>query len=121
MNIYTIITDKIINELKNGTVPWKKCWNKGLPRSLKTKNEYRGINLILLSNNNFSSQYYVTYNEAKNLGGAVKKGEKGSMVIYWHWRTEKELEALREKSEREPQKCFPKIYTVFNVEQCEGL
>jgi antirestriction protein ArdC len=59
MNIYTIITDRIINELKNGTVPWKKCWRTGLSKSLKTRKEYRGINLILLSNKNFTSQYYV--------------------------------------------------------------
>lgn len=121
MNIYTTITNKIIEQLKSGTVPWKKCWKTGLPKSLKTRAEYRGINLILLSNKDFSSQYYVTFNEARNLGGAVRKGEKGSTVIYWHWRSAAEIEALKEKSDREPQKCFPKLYTVFNVEQCEGL
>jgi antirestriction protein ArdC len=67
-------------------VPWRKTWVTGLPKSLTTGKEYRGINILMLSLSGFTSRYWLTYRQALRLGGHVRKGEKATPVIYWHWR-----------------------------------
>ena len=64
----------------------------------------------------------MTFNEAKRLKGTIKKGSKGSKVVFWHWRTEEEREKLRLSGKAvSPAPCTPFIYSVFNLEATEGL
>ena len=122
MNTYTMVTELILEKLSSGVIPWRKTWASGIPCSYGSGKEYRGINIILLGLLDFPSKYWVTYKEALRLKGFVKKGSKGSPIVYWHWRTSEEKEALISKGKTEsPAPCYPFNFTVFNLEQTEGL
>ena len=85
MNVYEIVTEKIIEKLETGTVPWRKPWraNQELPKNLISGKEYRGLNLILLNMSEYTSSYWLTAKQAKDLKGNIKKGEKSTVVIFW--------------------------------------
>jgi len=113
---YDVITNKIIEQLENGVIPWHRPWSGGeLPKNMVSDKEYRGINVFMLSFSGFSSPYWVTYNQAKAKGGHVKKGEKGFPVIFYSMK--KRENAIGEMES------FPlmRYYTVFNVCQCDGI
>lgn len=117
-DVYQIITDRLIEQLEKGTAPWHKPWAGGVaPCNMASKREYRGINTMLLACAPYASPYWVSYKQAQALGGQVRRGEKGTPVIFW-----KQLEVEDEKAP-EGKKNVPMLryYTVFNVEQCEGL
>lgn len=121
LDIYQIITDRMIERIQTEQkLPWKIPWrmsSSGQPRNLITKKPYRGINVWILSNPLYSSPYWLTYKQAKQLKGTVRKGEKGTPVVYWHW-FEKKNAKDSDKSERIP---MLRYYTVFNVEQCDDI
>jgi len=122
MTIYETITNRILSQLEAGVVPWHKTWTSGLPKSLTTAREYRGINILVLGSTGYMSRYWVTYREALRLGGHVRKGEHATPVIYWKWRTPEELDELHRTTGRERiAPCTPFISTVFNLEQVEGI
>ena len=121
MNIYAVVTERILKQLEAGVVPWRKTWKSGLPASLATGHEYRGINILILSTSGFSSRYWITYRQAQRVGGHVREGEKATPIVYWHWRTPEELRALRVKTGREPAPCVPFFSAVFNLDQVEGM
>lgn len=113
--IVTRITTEIIASLEKGVIPWQRPWKGGgLPRNFVTKKVYRGFNLCILDNKEFASRDWITFNQARDLGGTVKKGEHGTAILFWKW---------REKEEKGEKVKIPVIryYTVFNVTQCEGL
>src|SRR5580692_1977081 len=85
-DVYTLVTNQIIQLLEQGTVPWRQPWlNTGLPRNLVTQRPYRGINFILLSSLNYCFNEFLTFQQVQDLGGRVKKGEKAHLVILWVW------------------------------------
>lgn len=121
MNTYEVVTERIIEAIeKNKTLPWRKPWRTGgsgqLPRNLASNREYRGVNVFLLSMMGFDSPYWVTFKQAKTLGGSVRKGQKGSPVIFWSI-----LERKNEKTGKLEKIPFIKHSTLFNVCQCDGL
>ena len=120
MNIqsYERITERIVTLLEQGTVPWHKPWkvNTGLPRNLVSKKPYRGINVFLLMAMSYESPHWLTFRQAIQLGGNVKKGEKACPVVFW-----KKME-IEDKESGEPRKApLLRLYHVFNEAQCEGL
>ena len=120
--VYEIITERIIQQLENGVVPWRKPWRTqgNIPTNLVTKKPYRGINVILLSMSSYASQYWPTFNQVKQLGGSIKNGQKSEMVIYWNWVEAKGYKATSEtESEETPKDKVPllRYYRVFNIEQ----
>ena len=117
--VYQIITDRIIALLEQGTVPWHRPWGgpDGIPKNLASGKEYRGINVFMLSSAGYESPYWLSYKQAKNRDGHVKKGEKGWPVVYWNW-IERGNPDIGEPLEKRP---FLKYYTVFNVEQCDNV
>ena len=129
-DVYQRITDHIVAELEKGVRPWLKPWNAAhaagrITRPLRASGiPYRGINVLMLwaaaTAQGFSAPLWLTYNQAQELGGQVRKGEKGSLVVYANTikRTEQD-EATGQDLEREIP--FMKGYTVFNAEQVEGL
>ena len=122
MNIYADVTDRILKKLDEGIVPWRKTWATGIPRSLSSRREYRGLNIVMLGAAGYVSPYWVTFREALRLGGNVRKGEKATPVIYWHWRTPEDLAQLQQKTgKKDFAPCVPFISSVFNLEQVEGI
>ena len=130
-NVYEIITQKVIEKIEaGGLAPWQKPWQSAnhRPANLITKKPYKGINAFLLALNEYESPYYLTYKQAKEKGGSVKKGEKASLVTYWqflYFKNEKLLPSKMSQAEKEriADKKIPllKYYNVFNVEQCENV
>ena len=132
-NLYAEITDKIIAELEAGRVPWVQPWGTsaakaplGLPKNASTERQYSGINVLLLwgavIERGFSGQSWLTFRQALSLGGNVRKGERGTTVVYAdRFTPEEEKRRAREAGEEAGSIPFLKRFTVFNVAQCEGL
>ncbi|MBL4809396.1 MAG: DUF1738 domain-containing protein [Phycisphaerales bacterium] len=123
LDIYQAITDRILELLDQGTVPWRKPFssgNGGFPKNLISGNDYRGINVFLLAVTamleGYDSPYWLTFKQAKARDAHVRKGEKGSLVIFW------KQYATEDKKTGDPIKVpVMRQYKVFNAEQCEGL
>jgi len=135
-NIYETITAKIITSLEDGVIPWAKPWDAvkyGVFRNAVTNRPYRGLNTILLNLTAMMQGYvdprWLTFRNAETLGGNVRKGEKGVTVIFWKFlpkRGQVDDDGLipePEDDNGQERKVIPfaRAYTVFNVEQCEGL
>jgi len=84
-DLYQVITDKVIELLEAGTVPWQRPWNQyGLARNYSTGHVYTGINAFLLNFfPNFDVPFYLTYKQAQALGGQVRKGAKAETVYFF--------------------------------------
>jgi len=125
MDVYQIITDRIIDMLEKGTVPWQKPWEQGIPTNLVTKKPYRGINVFLLATQRFKSPYWMTFRQVSNLGGSVKAGAKATPVVFWKLLSKEgksETEKLdSEKAERGETIPLLRYYSVFNLEQTTGI
>jgi len=115
--VYQVITDRIIALLEKGVVPWQQPWNCAelAPKNIVSKKPYRGINVFLLSAMRYSLPFWLTYKQAADLGGHVRKGERACPVVFWKW-----LDLRKEdgKTERVP---MLRYYHVFNAAQCEGI
>lgn len=122
MNVYETVTQRIVALLEQGTVPWRKPWRGGpggIPRNLVSGKPYRGINVALLGCQDWDSPWWLTFKQARDLDGHIRKGEKGTPVVLWKWL---ELAPPGGSAEDETER-FPMLryYTVFNLEQCEGV
>lgn len=116
-SIYERITGAIVKKLEEGVVPWKESWKGvGVPKNGVSKKYYRGINLLLLALERYNSPFWLTFNQARNLGGSVRAGEKGTPVIFWKW-----LEKKDPDSDELSKVPMLRHYTVFNALQCEGI
>ena len=113
MDTFEIVTDRIIAELEQGVVPWKKPWS-GTAGAIShiTGKRYSLLNQLLLG----EPGEYVTFRQALEEGGHVKKGEKAKYVVFWKW-----LEVKDEDTGEVKQVPFLRYYTVFHVNQCEGI
>ncbi len=122
LTVYQIITERIVDAIESGNaLPWRKTWRTkgGIPKNLKSGKAYRSINVFLLAMLGYEIPYFVTFRQAKEMGGQVKKGEKGCPVVFWKWPTEDQKAEAKAKGK----KTFPivRYYTVFNVSQVDGL
>ena len=134
-DLYTEVTAKIVKELEAGRFPWAQPWAArgeaatiaaSLPKNAQTGRAYSGINILLLwgaaIENGFSGQTWLTYLQAKALGGSVMKGERGAMVVYADkFIPRDEQERAAKDGDEASFVPFLKRYTVFNAAQCEGL
>lgn len=115
-DIYEIVTQKIIDLLETGVVPWQIPWRtaSGMPRNLVSLRPYNGINFWLLLCRKDSIPFYLTFEQVKSLGGTIRKGEKSTMIVFW--------KLLKSEDEAE-EKVTPllRYYHVFNISQTEGI
>lgn len=116
LKVYEIITDRILQSLEKGVVPWRMPWHTSTPMNLVSKKPYRGVNVFLLGMQRFTSSYFVTYKQAAAKGGQVRKGEKSTPVIFW-----KMLDKGVDDKGRKSYIPLLRYYNVFNVTQCDGL
>ena len=126
--VWDVITDRIIAQLETGVVPWRKPWNArtGMPKNLKSRKAYRGINPFLLHSLGYESPYFLTFKQCKERRGSVMKGEKGCPVVFWKWFTPKhqpDADYALARHDKDGRAMVPMLryYTVFNVAQCEGV
>lgn len=129
IDLYTRITNAIISDLEQGVRPWLKPWNAGhaagqISRPLRAGGQpYKGINVLTLwesaMSQHFTAPIWMTFNQAKELGANVRKGSKGTLVVYADRITR--TETAEDGKECERGIYFMKSYSVFNVEQIEGL
>ena len=128
-DVYSRITNKIIADLEQGVRPWFKPWSVGyaagrITRPLRHNGvPYQGINVVMLwsaaTTKGYTCPFWLTFKQALEFGGNVRKGETGELVVYANRITRTETDDQGEETEREIP--FLKGYTVFNAEQCEGL
>jgi antirestriction protein ArdC len=132
-SLYEEITTRIIGELEAGRLPWVQPWGSsrvqaplGLPKNAATGRTYSGINVLILWDavveHGFSVQSWLTFKQALALGGHVRKGERGTTVVYAdRFVPDDERRRAQERGEEPRAIPFLKRFTVFNAEQCEGL
>jgi antirestriction protein ArdC len=124
-DIYQSVTDRIIQALESGTAPWVRPWKSdrtggALPHNAVTGRSYHGINVALLWAEETAKAYpasaWLTFKQAQELGGTVRKGEKGTAIVFWKFRDVKDSESGEIRK-------IPMLrtYYVFNVAQCDDL
>ncbi|MBI1308956.1 MAG: DUF1738 domain-containing protein [Proteobacteria bacterium] len=129
-DVYQAITDQIVRQLEQGVRPWQRPWGVGhlegrvaLPRRHNGV-AYRGVNVLALwmqaLERGYAAPVWMTFKQAIDLGGCVRKGEKGSLTVFADKITRSGVDA--ETGEESVQDIhYMKGYTVFNVEQIDGL
>lgn len=131
-NLYQQITDQIIAQLEEGRVPWVQPWTSaraglGMPHNAATSRPYSGINILTLWNaviaRGFASHAFLTFRQALSLGGNIRRGEHGIQIVYAHRFVPSEERTRAASENREPKGSIPflKQFTVFSVDQCDGL
>lgn len=114
MSLHGEITDRIVRQLEQGTAPWVKPWAIPLPYNAATQRRYSGINVLLLWDTPYQRPAWITYRQAAALGGQVRKGERGSGIVFVSTVTKHE-------GDEDAVIPFLRRYWVFNVEQVDGL
>jgi len=125
-DLYQAVTNRIMTALKQGVIPWQRTFKTSfspIPVNYKTGNTYRGINVFLLNIAGWQLGYphniWLTYNQARKLGGYVKKGVQAETILFWK---PSEITTEDENGEEKSQTIYiVRSYSVFNIEQCEGL
>ena len=132
-SLYQEITDKIIAELEAGRLPWVQPWGTSavqaplaMPKNAATQRRYSGINVLILwgavVQHGFPGQNWLTFRQALSLDGNVRKGERGTTVVFAdRFIPDQERARAREQGDEPNAIPFLKRFTVFNVAQCDGL
>jgi len=121
MNVYEIVTNRIMEIMEQGEIPWRKPWvSTDGARNLVSNKPYRGINQFLLNCTPYSSPYWLTMKQCNDRKGQVRKGERSTVVVFWKW-----LNTVREDAAENESKIVKvpllRYYRVFNLEQTEGI
>lgn len=132
-SLYDEITGKILAELEAGRVPWVQPWGTAaakaplaMPKNASTSRQYSGVNVLILwgavIEHGFTGQSWLTFRQALSLGGHVRKGERGTTVVYAdRFIPDDEKKRAAETGEDAQAIPFLKRFTVFNTDQCDGL
>jgi antirestriction protein ArdC len=132
-SLYDEITSKIVAELEAGRVPWVQPWGtaaakafSAMPKNAATRRQYSGINILILwgaaIERGFAGQSWLTFRQARSLGGHVRKGERGTTIVYAdRFVPVDEKRRASENGEEAQAIPFLKRFTVFNTDQCEEL
>ena len=124
-DLYAEVSARIIAELERGAAPWVKPWSatpgQNIPQNAVTDRPYSGCNVILLwmaRAAGYRAPRFLTFKQALELGGHVRKGERGTKVYFV-----KQLEVQEDADGNSQTRLVPMMreYTVFNVDQCDGL
>jgi antirestriction protein ArdC len=130
-SLYADVTTRVIAELEQGRLPWVQPWDSAacgctMPHNAGTGRAYSGINILILwasvIEGGYASQAWLTYRQAEAAGGNVRRSETGTTICYADHFTPKDEQARAHEEAREArQVAFLKRFTLFNVDQCEGL
>src|SRR5262249_27696925 len=120
--VYEIITNRILQQLEAGVVPWQRPWNAaaGQPRNLLSQKAYRGINVWMLASVGYACPYWLTYKQAQEIGGQVRRGEHGSPVVFRKCLARPDDSQDSQESDSNARRIpVARLYTVFNAQQCD--
>lgn len=128
-SVYELVTARIIAQLESGVIPWRQPWR--LASNLISGKPYRGVNRLLLGGcDKYTSPYWLTFKQALDLGGHVRKGEKGSIVVFWKVDEKHSNGADQDQDQdaggqdetpRTRRRFVLRYYYVFNLDQCEDI
>jgi len=129
LNIYQMVTDRIIASLERGVIPWEKPWKApnykdgSFPRNLQTGRPYRGINVMLLWATQFGSPFWLTFKQAQEMGGSVRKGERSEPIVFYKQLPMRndDPSPAEDETDRSRAPFVLTYYNIFNSEQCDGL
>jgi antirestriction protein ArdC len=119
-SVYEIVTARILEQLERGVVPWRRPWSAKLPVNLVSQRPYRGLNVLTLGSQGYSSRFWLTFNQANKLGGRIRRGERSSPVIYWNIGEEREY-TTRDGETRVSKPFLLRYSNLFNLSQTEGI
>ena len=125
MDLFQIITDRMISELEQGVIPWQKPWS-GVQGAIShtTGKRYSLLNQMLLG---CRSGEFITFKEAQREGGHIKKGEKASMIVFWKFlesaKRDDDGNVIHDADGKPVMESLPflRYYNVFHIDQCEGI
>ena len=125
-DLYAEVTQKVIESLEQGAPPWIRPWqctepHGGMPYNALSGKPYRGINVLMLFNPAFGRSAWLTFKQAKDAGANVRKGEHGSMIVFYKPFEIRDRNAPADGEEHTRTIPLLKCYHVFNLEQIDGL
>lgn len=126
-SVYEIVTNKLIEKLEQGTAPWVRTWDPSTtsvnePTNYVSKKPYSGINRILTWIAGYDCPYWVTFKQAKELGGSVRKGQKSTPVIFYQpLYFDADGNRVNDPRQAATKKVIAKSYAIFNLQQCDGI
>ena len=130
-DLYQETTNKIIALLEKGVLPWRRTWSQfGLAKNYVSGKAYKGINMVLMNNTDHNIPYFLSFKQAKELGGTIKKGAKAEQVLYFKLTFKDENgKVLSQETASQYKKAgrvvkvlrFLKYYNVFNIADVEGI
>lgn len=118
-DVYARVTNRIIELLEKGVIPWRQPWQpNGMPKNLISQRPYTGINAMLLNSLEFTQNHFLTWHQLQQIGGHVKKGEKGALIVF-----QTKTEKVTEKNDElvVEKRSILKYYFVYNIEQCLNI
>jgi len=119
-DIYEKVTERVIKALDSGNIPWKRPWRTSWPMNLATRNEYQGINTIMLSCTEYDQPYWCTFRQANKLGGSIRAGESAKTFVVFA--KEMLYASEDEDGNRVLKTGFVLKYSpIFNIEQTKGI
>lgn len=123
-DIHRKVTERILELLEQGVTPWEPSHfaRVGFPRNFRTGGFYQGINVFLLGMQRYASPYWLTYRQASELGGFVRKGEKSTLVVKFgtHPKPDQEGDSAGDGQTAKP-RGYLRLYSVFNATQIQGI
>lgn len=116
---YQVVTDTILKQLEQGVVPWRRPWDRqvGRPCNLASHRPYQGINVLLLGLQRYASPYWLTMRQANEMGGQVRKGERGTLIV----KAGLHDRLIKGREEEKRRVHYMRGYTVFNALQIDGI
>lgn len=124
LDIYERVTEIVLKRLEEGVAPWQapSIARVGFPRNFLTKNPYRGINVFLLGSADYASPWFLTYRQARELDGQVRKGEKGHLIVkYGTFEKKSPTENGKTGDPETVKRGYLRDYTVFNSSRIDGI
>ena len=121
-DIYQVITERFIEQLKKGTVPWQQPWTSSV-QNIVSRKPYRGINAFQLGFTEYTSPFWLTFKQALDLGGHIRKGEKSLPVIYYKLLDKQDASGnMVVRGDGQPERIpLVRWANIFNLDQTEGI
>jgi antirestriction protein ArdC len=122
-DLYSSVTQTILDALERGVVPWRKPWRSfnSLPVNAISNRPYRGVNAFLLGITPYTDHRWLTFKQVTEQGGNVRKGEKASLAVFWKLWEPNDSNSNEDETKRQKRVPILRHYSLFNAEQCENL